>query len=75
MSTRPTRAPRKRPSRTRPRTARPDINHDRPIPEIARRFAENIVRRMWPTLYVQIASAPEGHTPEAHVEERSSAAA
>jgi hypothetical protein len=49
------RAPIRRAPKQRPAT-KPD-HHDRPIPDIARRFAENIVRRMWPTLYVKAMEA------------------
>jgi hypothetical protein len=39
-----------------PRSAAPllatNADHCRPIPDIARRFAENIVKRMWPSLDV-----------------------
>jgi hypothetical protein len=64
---------RKRPTRNT-RSPRPAIDHERPIPDIARTFAVNIVKRMWPSLYVQIATAPGDHTPQAHAEERSVAA-
>jgi hypothetical protein len=48
MPTKRTRTPRKKRATTRPAT---NTDHDRPIPENARRWAENIVRLMWPSLY------------------------
>jgi hypothetical protein len=61
MPTKRTRTPRKKraPTRRTPKrrtatnAAQCGPDHDCPIPDIARRFAENIVRRMWPSLYVK----------------------
>jgi hypothetical protein len=61
MPTKRTRTPRKKraPTRRAPKrrtvtnATQREADHERPIPDNARRFAENIVRRMWPSLYVK----------------------
>jgi hypothetical protein len=44
---------------------RPERNPDQPIPETARVFATNIVKRLWPSLYPDaIGALPIPHTTE-----------
>jgi hypothetical protein len=66
MTTERPRKPRKGRTKTRARNVpRPERDPDQPIPEIARRFAENIVKRMWPSLYPDaIGALPIPHTTE-----------
>jgi hypothetical protein len=65
MPTKRTRTPSKKRAPTRRAPKRRNVTNatqgaadrDRPVPDNARRFAENIVRRMWPTLYVKAVEA------------------
>jgi hypothetical protein len=49
MTTKRPRTPPKR--RTKTSAQNPERNPDQPIPEIARVYAANIVKRLWPSLY------------------------
>ena len=57
MTTKRPQTPRKRRTKTPARKPRPLRDPSETIPEIARTYATNIAKRMWPALYVKAVEA------------------